>query len=127
MSSMKETIKNMKGSSVQQKGFISTAFLIVMCTMMSLIAAKADYVYKADTVYMKLEEFEELFETEAHILTYAKCALVKEMELDDFSAGGVYVSVYNSRNGYDLYFMNYVMEIDVYEKQIVNFSVRKLN
>ena len=95
--------------------------------MMSLIAAKADYVYKADTVYKKLEEFEELFETETHILTYAKCTLVKEMELDDFSAGGVYVSVYNSRNGYDLYFMNYVMEIDVYEKQIVNFSVRKLN
>ena len=117
----------MKELSPRTKGFISTAFLIVMCTMMSLIAAKADYIYKADIVYKKLEEFEELFEVEAHVLNYAKCVLVKEMELDDYSTGGVYVSVYNSQNGYDLYFLDYVMEIDVYEKQIVNFSVRKLN
>ena len=95
--------------------------------MMSLIAAKADYVYKADTVYKKLEDFEELFEIEAHILAYVKCVLVKDMELDDFSERGVYVSVYNSSNGYDLYFMDYVMEVDVYENQVVNFNVRKLN
>ena len=127
MSSMKETTGNMKEPSVQTRGFISTAFLIAMCTMMSLIAAKADYVYKADTVYKKLEDFEELFEIEAHILAYVKCVLVKDMELDDFSERGVYVSVYNSSNGYDLYFMDYVMEVDVYENQVVNFSVRKLN
>ena len=95
--------------------------------MMSLIAAKADYVYKADSVYRRLEEFEELFAIEAQILTYAKCVLIKDDELDDFTAAGTYVSVYNDSNGYDLYFMDYIMEIDVYEKQIVNFDVRKLS
>ena len=127
MSSMKETTGNTKEHSLHRRGFISTSFLIVMCTMMSLIAAKADYIYKADTIYTKLEEFEELFEIEAHVLTYVKCVLMQEKQLDDFSAGGAYVSIYNSRNGYDLYFLNYVMEIDVFEKQIVNFDVRKLN
>lgn len=95
--------------------------------MMSLIAAKADYIYRANTIYRQLEEFEELFETEAKVLTYAKCALMQEAELDDFVASGIYVSVYNSNSGYDLYFLDYVMEMDVYDKQIVNYSVRKLN
>ena len=95
--------------------------------MMSLIAAKADYIYKADTIYKELEEFEELFEAEAHVLTYAKCALMKEDGLDDFTVSGIYVSVYNSSNGYDLYFLDYLMEIDVYDKQIVNFNVKRLN
>ena len=95
--------------------------------MMSLIAAKADYIYKADTIYKELEEFEELFETEAHVLTYAKCALMKEDSLDDFVVSGIYVSVYNSSNDYDLYFLDYLMEIDVYDKQIVNFNVKRLN
>ena len=99
----------------------------MMCTMMSLIAVKADYVYKANTIYARLEEFEELFEAEAAVLSYAKCALMRQAPLDDYAANGIYVSVYNSGNGYDLYFLDYVMEIDVYEKQIVNFSTRKLS
>ncbi len=95
--------------------------------MMSLIAAKADYIYKADMIYERLEGFAKLFEVEAKILTYAKCVLIKDEELDDFSAGGTNVSVYNNGNGYDLYFLDYVMEIDVYERQIVNFTVKRLS
>jgi len=127
MLAMKEINRNMKERSVKQEGFISTAFLIVMCTMMSLIAAKADYIYKADTIFKKLEEYEELFEAEAQVLTYAKCVLIREDTLDDFVASGMYVSVYNSADGYDLYFLDYIMEINVYDKQIVNFTVKRLN
>jgi len=39
----------------------------------------------------------------------------------------MYVSVYNSADGYDLYFLDYIMEINVYDKQIVNFTVKRLN
>ena len=94
---------------------------------MSLIAAKADYIYKADTIFKKLEEYEELFEAEAQVLTYAKCSLIREDTLDDFVVSGIYVSVYNSADGYDLYFLDYIMEINVYDKQIVNFTVKRLN
>ena len=92
---------------------------------MSLIAAKADYIYKANEVYNRLNNFESLYEVEANVLTYAKCAIVQENELVDFVIDGIYVSVYNNSKGYDLYFLNYLMKIEVYDKQIIYFSVRQ--
>ena len=94
---------------------------------MSLIAAKADYITKANEIYKRLEDFKELFEIEAAVIEYSKCALVQEVPLSDFEVDGVRVFVYNSSGGYSLYFLNYLMEIDVYEKQIVNFDVRSLD
>ncbi len=95
--------------------------------MMSLIALKADYIYKANSIYHKLEEFEDLFNKEALILNYAKCSLMKEDNLSDFYISGISVEVFDSKNGYDLYFLNYVMEIEVYEKQIIDFTVKNMN
>ena len=96
-----------------------------MCAMMSLIAAKSDYIVKANSVYRNLQDFEEVFAYEAAVLNRAKCILVRDEELEDFNVDGINVSVYRSKNGYQLNYLDYVMDIDVYEKQIIDFSVRK--
>ena len=76
--------KNTKGRSHPQEGFISTAFLIVMCTMTSLIAMKADYIIKADRVYKNLTEDEECFYYEAEVIDTFKCMLARREEAEDF-------------------------------------------
>ncbi|MBR5341334.1 MAG: hypothetical protein IK151_05345 [Erysipelotrichaceae bacterium] len=92
---------------------------------MSLIAAKSDYIMKADIVYQNLQEYEEIFESEALVINHLKCLLLREEDIDDFNVEGINVNVYNSSDGYQLFFENYVMEVSVYEKQIVSFSVKK--
>ena len=92
---------------------------------MSLIAAKSDYIMKADIVYQNLQEYEEIFESEALVINHLKCLLLREEDIDDFNVEGIIVNVYNSSDGYQLFFENYVMEVSVYEKQIVSFSVKK--
>ena len=71
MYAMKEKGRTTKGSSSAQEGFISTIFLIAMCVMMALIAAKRDYIMKADMVYRNLEEAENDL--------YEESALLKEL------------------------------------------------
>jgi len=80
---------------------------------------------KADIVYQNLKEYEEIFESEALVINHLKCLLLREEDIDDFNVNGINVSVYNSSDGYQLFFENYVMEVSVYEKQIVSFSVKK--
>lgn len=94
--------------------------------MMSLIAIKSDYIYKANNVYINLKEYEDIFELEALVLTYAKCYLIQNNELNDFIVNGIYVCTYGSGNNYELYFDNYVMKIDVYERMIIDYSMKRL-
>ena len=91
---------------------------------MALIAVKSDYIEKANLAYSNLKEHEEIFELEAQILSYAKCCLLRNEELDDFYTYGTSVYVYQTSNGYELCFDDYQMYIEVYDKQIVDFSVR---
>ena len=93
--------------------------------MMALIAVKSDYIEKANLAYSNLKEHEEIFELEAQILSYAKCCLLRNEELDDFYTYGTSVYVYQTSNGYELCFDDYQMYIEVYDKQIVDFSVRR--
>ena len=120
---MKEIINNMKESLASKKGFISTTFLLVMCSMITVILAKSDYLYTGNSVYSNLREAEDIFEKEAYILHYTKCALLRNETLDDFYTNGIYVNVYENTNGYDLYFDDYRLRIEVYEKQIVDFDI----
>ena len=92
---------------------------------MSLIAAKSDYIYSANTAFSNLQECEEIFELEANVISYFKCMLLRNDEIDDFYINGIYVSVYETPDGYELYFDSYEMNIDVYDKQIINFEVRR--
>lgn len=96
-----------------------------MCSMMALIAAKSDYIEKANLAYSNLEKHEEIFEVEAEILSYVKCSLLRNEDLDDFYTYGTSVYVYQTSNGYELCFNDYQMYIEVYDKQIVDFSVRR--
>ena len=91
--------------------------------MMSLIAAKSDYIFKADQVYRNLREFEESFESEAQVINYAKCVLIRKEELEDFYVNGISVSVYENHDGYELHYLDFVMDISVYEDQIIAFDV----
>ena len=116
----------MTKSSLPQNGFISTAFLLVFCLMMSLIALRSDYIIKADQVYYDLECCEEMFAHEALVIERAKCLLLQEGELDDFPAGDVYVNVSLNDEGYDLYYECYRIHLYVNERQIINFYVQKV-
>ena len=91
-----------------------------------IIAAKSDYIEKANNAYINLRNYEEIFEMETQIIDHVKCALIRNEELDDFYIDDCLVSVYRNGNEYDLYFANYEMEIEVYEKQIVGMSMRAL-
>ena len=92
--------------------------------MMALIAAKSDYIEKANLAYNNLKKHEEIFEIEAEVLSYAKCCLLRNEDLEDFYTYGTYVSVYQTFDGYELCFDDYQMYIEVYDKQIVDFDIR---
>ena len=124
MSCIRETEEDMSGS-LRGKGFISLTFLIVLSLVMSIMAAKIDHLNKANEVYLNLKESENVFEKEARVITKAKCILLKEQGLTDFSAGNMDVRVYRNRDGYELYFDGYVLVLAVYEKQIVDFEMKR--
>ena len=96
-----------------------------MCLIMSIVTAKTDYIIKANSVYLNLEEYEKVFRLEAMIMNHIKCLLVRNEALEDFMIDGVYVSVYGHNDEYDLYFHDYVISITVYEKQIVDFVIKR--
>jgi len=96
-----------------------------MCSLMSIIAIKADYISSGNTVYSKLEEYQAIFEEEAYIISYVKCTLLRKEELSDFNINGIEVSVFNSNDGYELYFDDYLISIEVYDDQIVGFKTSK--
>lgn len=94
-----------------------------MCVMMSLIAAKSDYIIKADQVYANLQKAEEDFEAEAYVIDTFKCMLARREEITDFYTNGISVSVYQTTNGYELCYLNYILDVTVYEERIVDFSL----
>ena len=104
----------MKGSSQEQQGFISTTFLIVLCLIMAIVAVKSDYIVKANEVYCNLREAEETFAKEAAVIGYVKCVLARNEELHSFEIGGIAVDVYETHNGYDLYFGGKKLEKGAY-------------
>ena len=93
--------------------------------MMSLIALKSDYIIKADQVYYDLEQYGVEFAQEACVVERAKCLLLQEGELNDYETVGIYVSVSNHAEGYDLQYSGHRIRLFVQEKQIINFYVQK--
>ena len=76
--------------------------------------------------FVNLIKHEEIFDIEVQIMSYVKCALLRNEELDDFYINGNTVSVYHTSNGYELYFDDYKIDVDVYDKQIIDFKVSSL-
>ena len=96
-----------------------------MCCLMSVVVAKSDYIFKANTVYDNLLEFEDTFALQAQVIDYAKCALIRNEDLTDYYVYGTYVSVYKNTNGYDLYFDDYHISLEVYDKQIIDYEMER--
>ena len=92
-----------------------------MCLIVMMISMKSEYILAADNVYLNLKENEEIFAKEAAVISYAKCVLIRNEALEDFTVNGIRVRVYGDGGIYELYFEDYRMEIYVYEKQIVDF------
>ena len=93
-----------------------------MMNVIALISAMSNYIAMANSVYSSLEEYNEFFNAESKVVSYAKCYLLQNGELDDFNASGINVSVYENSNGYTLYFDDYALEIQVDNRQIVDFD-----
>lgn len=93
-----------------------------MMTMIAIVSLKADYIYKANITYQNLIEYEDLFYKEAVIINYVKCALMQEVELDDFNINGINVYVSRNRDKYILEFDSKRMELSVFDKQVVNIE-----
>ena len=92
---------------------------------MMIVGMKSDYILCANQVYSNIKQAELLFEQEAYVLSYAKCALLRNEELDDFNIKGINVSVYNTGNGYELCFNGHTIEIEVYDKLVIDFCLIK--
>ena len=93
--------------------------------MTALIAAKADYIEKADRVYANLKEFEKVFEAEAAVIDAFKCMIARGDEIDDFIADGIYVEVYQTNVAYELRFLDLRMKVSVYDRQIIDFVTER--
>ena len=91
-----------------------------------IIAAKSDYIVKANEAYYNLREYEDMFYKETQIIDYLKCALLRNDNIDDFYIDDCLVSVYHIAGGYNLFFDDYKMNIEIYEKQIVGMSIETL-
>ena len=97
-----------------------------MCSMLSVILAKSDYLYVGNSVFDNLREAEKIFEDEVYIVSYAKCVLLRNEKLDDFCINGVSVIVYENIRGYELFFADYRLDLEIYDKQIIDFSIERL-
>ena len=91
--------------------------------MMSLIAAKADYIIKADLVFENLQECEEDFEAEAFVIDAFRCMLARKEEISDFETQGIHVEVYMKSDGYELHYLDCRMSVSVYEDMIVDLNL----
>ena len=91
--------------------------------MMSIVILKSEYIYTANTVYNNLLSAQDTFALEVSVISYAKCALLNEKEFKSFNVDGYHVSIYETNDGYNLYVQDYCINIVVYERQIISYSI----
>jgi len=88
--------------------------MIVMC--------KADYIVKLNNVYANLEEYINVFEKEALVISEAKCQLLLNKKIDSFVVDGIYVeSDFYSDKCY-LYFNEYQIILYIVNDMIVHYD-----
>ena len=119
---MKETTKDMKDQ-FANKGFISTSFLIVLLIMMSIVFLKIDMIIGANTIYDRLKSFQDVYKKESAVIEYAKCMLLHDGYIEDFYIDGISVDVYQYHDSYSLYFDDYCIDIDTYERKIISLNL----
>lgn len=93
--------------------------------MSSAILAKSSYIYSANNVYSNLKENEEEFYYEGLVVSYIKCQIAKGNLIEDFNIGGIEVVVEQCDDEYDIYYLDYILNINVEDKMIIDFFVSK--
>ncbi|MBO4358240.1 MAG: hypothetical protein J5796_00375 [Erysipelotrichaceae bacterium] len=84
---------------------------------------KSDYIVTANKVYYNLAQARSIFAMEAYVIGYARCHILTDGDLDDFTVNGYDVRVLLNGEGYDLYVNGYHVRLTVYDRQIIAFSV----
>lgn len=95
-----------------------------MMTMITLILAKSDYIYTANSVYINLDESDTNFADRVKVISYFKTILLLNEEILDFSIDGIYVDVEEYDGGYYLSFNNELLNISVIDRVIVDYEYR---
>lgn len=92
--------------------------------MITLILAKSDYIYTANSVYINLDESDTNFADRVKVISYFKTILLLNEEILDFSIDGIYVDVEEYDGGYYLSFNNELLNISVIDRVIVDYEYR---
>ena len=116
---MKEIQNTTKKYSVQNKGFISTSFLIVMMNILAIVLLKANYLTDSANVLSNIKDNWVFIKDEALIINYCKCELLLNHGLNDFSINGTSVFINENEGGYTLYFKKHSIDIEVFKKRIL--------
>ena len=77
----------------------------------------------ANSIYKRLQLFEDLFEKESAVIEYAKCMLLQNGYIEDFYIDGINVDVYINHSSYSLNFDGYCIDIDTYDRKIISLSL----
>ena len=84
---------------------------------------KTDYIIKSKTALLNLQEFQDHFSLEAKVIWHAKCILMQNEDLDNYYVDGVYVNVDNINGGYQLRYLDYIVDITVFDKMIIDYTI----
>lgn len=86
---------------------------------------KSDYIYSSNEVYSNLSTYEDEFSKQAKVISSFKCMLLRNEEVEDFIIDGIYVSVFNNDDSAILYFDDYVLDVDIKDKMIIDYDISK--
>lgn len=86
---------------------------------------KSDYLSSANEVYYNLKTYEDDFDIQTKVITTFKCMLLRNEEIKDFIIDGIYVNVYDNENNAILYFNDYILRVDISDKQIIDYDISK--
>ncbi len=94
---------------------------------LDLILGMSAHLTSGNEVFHELEEYRKVFEAEACVISYAKCHLLLEGKLEDFSVNGIDVSVKGDLAQCELYYGRYLLTLYLSEREIVSYRLRILS
>lgn len=113
----------MKQSLQKKRGFVCQTFIIILLIVITVTTQMLQYLDRANETYLLLEEYLHLYQLESQVVNHAKCEIVNGNVLTDYYAGGTYVLVMAIDGGYQLRFLQYVLDIYVEGQEIVDWNL----
>lgn len=93
--------------------------------MMNLVTMKSDFILSANSVYSNLKEYEKDFSIQAKVISSFKCMLLRNEEIEDYVVDGIQVNVFLNNDSAVIYFDDYVLNVDIKDKQIINYDISR--